>query len=615
VTDARGQTTGYSYNTMDRVVSRTDPLDRQETYGYDAHGNLTSVTDRKSQTTTLTYDALDRPTGRTYQDAATIAYTWDAGNRLTQVVDALAGTLTLGYDGLDRVLSEATPTGTVGATYDALGRRLTLSVPGQGAISYGWDDGDRLVSLTQGSQVVGFEYDAANRRTKLTHPSGTATAYAYDAASRLTGLTYTHGTTTLGTLSYSYDAASQRTQVGGSWARTGLPGALASATYDAANRQATFGGATLTYDLNGNLTGDGTHTYTWDARDRLAAVSGPVGGSFVYDAFGRRQRKTVDGVITDFVYDGLTPVRQAVGAGAVDLLTGPGIDEYLVRTDGVGALDVLADGLGSTLALADGAGAVQPEYGYEPFGGTTASGTSSGNELRFTGREEDGTGLYYYRARYYHPGLQRFISEDPIGFAGGDVNLYAYVANQPTLFRDPTGHDLVAGTYGASGFLGVTTYMGRLSSVGLAGVASGAYGVSTTNGNPTGRGIAVTTGGVALNGPAQSNSFVMGLGFSKLGYGFMYSNADSFAQLTGAADTTLVALGPIGFQYDVSTDAATGRTIRNIGVSPALGLGIARFSTLSAGRDVRSYPCPHCPVEAALPGGGGLELRPLSGRK
>jgi len=45
----------------------------------------------------------------------------------------------------------------------------------------------------------------------------------------------------------------------------------------------------------------------------------------------------------------------------------------------------------------------------------------------------------YYRARYYHPGLQRFIGEDPIGFAGGDMNLYSYVFNQPTGLRDPSG--------------------------------------------------------------------------------------------------------------------------------------------------------------------------------
>ncbi len=55
---------------------------------------------------------------------------------------------------------------------------------------------------------------------------------------------------------------------------------------------------------------------------------------------------------------------------------------------------------------------------------------------RFSGQTRTGR---YCRARYYHPGLQRFISEDPIGFRGGDVNLYAYVGNQPTTFRDPFG--------------------------------------------------------------------------------------------------------------------------------------------------------------------------------
>jgi len=64
---------------------------------------------------------------------------------------------------------------------------------------------------------------------------------------------------------------------------------------------------------------------------------------------------------------------------------------------------------------------------------------ASGNEFQYTGRENDGSGLYYYRARYYHPGLQSFISEDPIGFAGGDFNVYAYVRDNPSSFTDPIG--------------------------------------------------------------------------------------------------------------------------------------------------------------------------------
>jgi RHS repeat-associated protein len=76
-----------------------------------------------------------------------------------------------------------------------------------------------------------------------------------------------------------------------------------------------------------------------------------------------------------------------------------------------------------TLALTDSAGLVRGEYTYEPFGKTTATGAASTNAFKYTGREDNVTGLYYYRARYYHPTLQRFISEGPIGFTGGDVNL------------------------------------------------------------------------------------------------------------------------------------------------------------------------------------------------
>lgn len=75
---------------------------------------------------------------------------------------------------------------------------------------------------------------------------------------------------------------------------------------------------------------------------------------------------------------------------------------------------------------------------YEPFGKTTATGTSA-NAFQYTGRENDGTGLYYYRARFFSPARQRFISEDPIGFLGGDTNVYAYVHNAPLDKRDPLG--------------------------------------------------------------------------------------------------------------------------------------------------------------------------------
>ncbi len=162
--------------------------------------------------------------------------------------------------------------------------------------------------------------------------------------------------------------------------------------------------------------------------------------SFSYDAFGRRTGKTIQGTTTNFVYDGLNPVQEKNGATVTaNLLTGLGIDEFFARTDGVGVRALLPDALGSTVALGDNTGTLQTQYTYEPFGFASQTGAASTNSYKFTGREKDGTGLLYYRARYYHPRLQRFISEDPIGFAGRDVNLYAYVWENPLAYVDPSG--------------------------------------------------------------------------------------------------------------------------------------------------------------------------------
>jgi len=273
------------------------------------------------------------------------------------------------------------------------------------------------------------------------------TEYSYDAASRLVGQTFKNGGTTLGALTYGYDASGSRVSTGGIWARTGLPSTVASATYDAANQQTAFAGATQTFDLDGNLTGDGTNTYTWDARNRLASLSGPsLSASFAYDPLGRRTSKTINGTETRFHYDALTPVQEITSAGGViaNLLTGAGIDEYFARADAGGTRSHLTDLLGSTVAELDASVTSQAEYTYEPFGQTALTG-SSGNAFRYTGREDDGTALYYYRARYYHPALQRFISEDPMGFEGDDTNLFAYVRNDPLALTDPAGLNAIAG--------------------------------------------------------------------------------------------------------------------------------------------------------------------------
>jgi RHS repeat-associated protein len=449
VTDARGSVTTYTYNSMDRVATRTDPLGRSETYVYDLNRNLSQHTDRKGQVATFTYDALNRRTGATYADA-TVSYAFDAVGRLTQTTDSVGGTVTTTYDTLDRVASQTTAQGTVSYQYDILGRRTQMTISGQSALAYAYDMASRLTTITQGSSVVGFTYDAANRRTALTLPNGISTEYGYDAASRMTSLKYKLGATTLGDLQYIYDAAGNRVQAAGSWARTGLPQPVAAAIHNATNQQVMFGGQTLTYDLNGNLTSDGTTTYAWDSRNRLSSFTGPVMGTFIYDAAGRRSRKTVNGVATDFLYDGLNTVQEQSGSTINTLTTGLAIDEYFRRGDGTSNTFFLSDALGSTLAISDGSGTIMTTYAYEPFGATTITGVPTSSPYDFTGREGDLSTLKYFRARYYHPTLQRFISEDPIGLQGG-VNLFAYVENRPVFARDPLGLDVTISLYQCCG--------------------------------------------------------------------------------------------------------------------------------------------------------------------
>ena len=109
-----------------------------------------------------------------------------------------------------------------------------------------------------------------------------------------------------------------------------------STTYNADNEQVIFNGTSQTFDANGNLTGDGTSTYTWDGRNHLTAISGGSSASFVYDGVGRRQMKTINGTTTQFLYDGFNSLREldiaTPPAVTANLLDGLNIDEHFRRT-------------------------------------------------------------------------------------------------------------------------------------------------------------------------------------------------------------------------------------------------------------------------------------------
>jgi RHS repeat-associated protein len=104
----------------------------------------------------------------------------------------------------------------------------------------------------------------------------------------------------------------------------------------------------------------------------------------------------------------------------------------------------LTDKLGSVRENTDGNGNVLDSITYDTYGNILAeTHPTSGDRFKYTSREWDSEiGQYFYRARYYGPTIGRFINEDPIGFKGGDSNLFRYVKNSPVNVFDPRGNTL-----------------------------------------------------------------------------------------------------------------------------------------------------------------------------
>jgi RHS repeat-associated protein len=148
--------------------------------------------------------------------------------------------------------------------------------------------------------------------------------------------------------------------------------------------------------------------------------------------------RTKNAARTSFLYDGANAAQELSGSTVTANLLSGSVDEVFTRADGSGAFTPLKDALGSTIALVNSSGSIATAYSYDPFGNTTTAGAVSANPSQHTGRENEGNGLYYLRARYYSPLLGRFVSEDPLGFQGGDANLYAFVGDDPIDFKYPS---------------------------------------------------------------------------------------------------------------------------------------------------------------------------------
>ena len=377
--------------------------------------------------------------------------------------------------------------------YDACGRLREL-ITGEQKTSYGYDKAGRLAEVCASNGIrAQYRYDRNDMQTEVLYGNGLRTSYTYDERSQLTGMetvltgmsnplfrsTYAYdangcriskteqirmdATTPLKVMetSYTYDAMERLT-------KESLNGAVTSYGYDLAGNRITKStdGRTekyfynnrnqltelhrekdvvrYNYDPAGNLTEENYHTadgastkrlyYTYDVYNRNVSVTGD---DFTqknhYDAEGYRDSITEKDKVTNFVYQGGMLLHE------LDEDKNPA-RHYVLGNEYIG-LDhnyYLTDEQGSVRYVLDAAGNVQNDYQYDAFGQRIAGQENIPNRLRYNAQiEDDLTGLYYLRARYYNTGIGRFTQEDVIYNDG--LNLYAYCSSNPVMYSDPSG--------------------------------------------------------------------------------------------------------------------------------------------------------------------------------
>jgi RHS repeat-associated protein len=197
----------------------------------------------------------------------------------------------------------------------------------------------------------------------------------------------------------------------------------------------TVGATSYVYDANGNMVSRGGQTITWDVENRPVSIEN---STFVYDGDGNRVMKTENGetilYINRYYEKNLTTSEVTTSY----YLGG----RLIAQRVGVTLNYVHQDHLTGTSVVSDSGGSLVSSIKYFPFGSTRSGSVPT--DKQFTGQRLDGTGLYYYGARYYDAEIGRFISADTIVPDPANpqaFNRYSYCLNNPLIYNDPTGHD------------------------------------------------------------------------------------------------------------------------------------------------------------------------------
>ena len=491
VTMARGGVHQLAYAVIDKLAGYTAPGAGTLAASYDIDRRRERVVLPGGRTQEISYDAGGRPTAITYPEATVSFVYGDATQRLKEITRTPAGggltrTVAYAYDGnlptqmRMQGMAQGTYTYRHADDFRLAGMQLDTEpelailrdedglVTAYGPFTISRDGpGGLLSQLTDDTLVVGYVFNGAGRLAQQTHTvagkavyglelfydndgrlvrrvetkEGTAHSYdyVYDPDGQLTDVTLDGASIE----SYSYDANGNRTQAG-----------TATATYDNQDRLVEHGGVPYTFDADGFLSGRGGDSFTYSARGELLEVSlaGRESVAYAYDGFGRRVARTdaagttqylygdpgnlflvtamraPDGTLTTYFYDDARLVVAFERAG----------QRFYVATDQVGSPRVVTDAAGQVVKLID----------YDSFGVVTAD-TDPGFELGIGfagGLAEPVKGLVRFGLRDYDPAAGRWTARDPVLFAGGQANLYVYVANDPVARRDPTGLFCVGGS-------------------------------------------------------------------------------------------------------------------------------------------------------------------------
>jgi RHS repeat-associated protein len=334
VTDANGGTASMTYDGFDRqarwvfpskvTAGVSDATDYEE-YGYDANSNRTSLRKRDGQTIGFSYDALNRVTAKDLPGTASdVAYSYDLrGLQLAATFSASGQAVSTAYDNAGRITSTTSSAGgsanTLTFQNDRNGNRTQIAFADGATYDSVYDALNRLQSVSQGaSAIVSLAYNGQGDRSALTG-AGVATSYGYDAAGRLSSMgTDLAGTSGDVTVTFARNASSQitsRASTNDAYAVNNLSSGNKTYSVNGQNEYRTAGGASVTYDANGNLTSDGATTFAYDAENRLVSASGAKNATLTYDPQGRLATITSAGVTTRFVYDGDRMVAEYDGAG------------------------------------------------------------------------------------------------------------------------------------------------------------------------------------------------------------------------------------------------------------------------------------------------------------